>query len=82
MCLHVFTINSIYPVISEHQLSNVNVTVNGMFCGYLGDPSEPGESKDIMCTGPLTGTFVKIQRLDRSVLNIAEVRLIFTHDGC
>ena len=71
-----------HPVISEDNLSNLNITVNDLFCGHINDAPGLGAKKEVMCPKPLTGTFVKIQKMDTSVLNIAEVQPIFTDDGC
>ena len=47
----------------------------------MSDAPELGESKDVMCPRTLTGTFLKIQKMDKNVLNIAEVQTILSNDG-
>ena len=73
---------ALYPVISDEQLRNLNITVNAQFCGHISDPPALGASMDVTCARPSTGTFVKIQTMKTSVLNIGEDQLIFTSDGC
>ena len=70
------------PVISADQLSNLNMTVNDLICGHINDAPELGAKKEVMCPEPLTGTFVKIQKMETKELNLAEVEPIFTDDGC
>ena len=70
-----------YSVISDAQL-NLNITVNDLFCGQVNDAPGLGAKIEVMCPGPLTGTFVKIQRTDNIAFKLAEVQPIFTDDGC
>ena len=71
-----------FSVISDDNLRNLDITVNDHFCGHISDARANGTSKDITCPVPLTGTLLKIQKMETSVLNIAEVQPIFISDGC
>ena len=79
----VFIARTCFPdVISEENLSNLNITINDMFCGNITEPPGLGAKEDVMCPEPLNGKIVKIQKMAKSILNLAEVKLIYTNDRC
>ena len=53
-----------------------------MFCANNTDPPGLGAKEDVMCPEPLNGKIVKIQKMAKSILNLAEVELIYTNDRC
>lgn len=57
------------------QLSDIDITVDDVFCGTITGIVAKGASVEILCPEPLIGTLLKLQKTTYGPLNLAEVQI-------
>ena len=66
----------VFPLIfSVSQLSDIDITVDDVFCGTITGIVAKGASVEILCPEPLIGTLLKLQKTTYGPLNLAEVQI-------
>ena len=80
--LSVFSI-FLLMALTDEQIGNVIITIDGQVCGRIGKAPGLGESHTVVCEEPLTGKTLKIQKEKEELLNLAEVEpIIAIPNGC